>query len=104
MTVTALLSVAPVKEGSMAEDVAGVIDTIDEFDVVYETNPMGTVIQTETIDELLAVVAAAHKSVEGSRVSTFLKVDDKRTSEKPSKAKVEDVEAILGREARSDWK
>lgn len=87
----------------MAEDVAGVIDTIDEFDVIYETNPMGTVIQTETIDELLEVVAAAHKSVDSSRVSTFLKVDDKRTSGKPSKAKVQDVEEILGREARSGW-
>lgn len=87
----------------MAEDVAGVIETIDEFDVTYETNPMGTVIQTETIDELLEVVAAAHKSVDGSRVGTFLKVDDKRETEKPSKAKVEDVEAILGREAKSNW-
>lgn len=102
MTVTALLSVAPVKEGSMAEDVAEVIETIDEFDVTYETNPMGTVIQTDSIDELLEVVAAAHKAVDGPRVSTFLKVDDKRTTDKPSNAKVTDVEEILGREARSD--
>jgi uncharacterized protein (TIGR00106 family) len=102
MTVVALLSVAPVTEGSMAADVADAVAALDDFDVSYETNPMGTVIETDDIDELLAAVAAAHKAVEGDRVSTFLKVDDKRTSEEPAAAKVAGVEAVLGREARRE--
>ncbi|WP_159899828.1 MTH1187 family thiamine-binding protein [Salinirussus salinus] len=102
MTVIAMLSVAPVREGSMAGDVADAVAALEGFDVSYETNPMGTVIEAEDIDTLLAAVAAAHKAVDADRVSTFLKVDDKRTVDQRAREKVEDVEAELGREARSD--
>lgn len=101
MTVVALLSVAPVKADSMAEDVADAIAALDEFNVEYETNPMGTVIEAKDIDTLLAAVAAAHKAVDADRVSTFLKVDDKRDVEFSAAEKVESVEDHLGREARS---
>lgn len=100
MTVIALLSVAPVTEESMAEDVATAIEALDEFDVAYETNPMGTVIEADDIDTLLAAVSAAHEAVEADRVSTLLKIDDKRTEERSAQAKVDDVEAILGRPAK----
>jgi uncharacterized protein (TIGR00106 family) len=102
MTVVALLSVAPVVEGSMAGEVAKAVDALEAFDVSYETNPMGTVIETDSIDELLAAVAAAHGAVDGDRVSTVLKIDDKRTSDEPARAKVEHVEERLGRPARTE--
>ena len=102
MTVVALLSVAPVRDGSMAEDVADAVAALDDFDVSYEMNPMGTVIETDSIDELLAAVAAAHKAVDGDRVSTFLKVDDKRTSDESARDKVEHVEDHLGKPAKRD--
>ena len=100
MTVIAMLSVAPVIEGSMAAEVATAIAALDDFDVSYETNPMGTVIEADDIDTLLAAVGAAHKAVDGDRVSTFLKVDDKRTREQRAGEKVERVEEELGREAK----
>ena len=102
MTVIALLSVAPVIEESMAEEVAEAVATLDEFDVSYETNPMGTVIEADDVDTLLAAVGAAHKSVDGDRVSTFLKIDDKRAADTTAERKVEAVEEHLGREARRD--
>jgi uncharacterized protein (TIGR00106 family) len=102
MTVIAMLSVAPVTEDSMASDVADAVDALDEFDVSYETNPMGTVIEAPDIDALLDAVAAAHNAVDGDRVSTFLKVDDKRTSDASAQHKVDAVERELGREPRSD--
>ena len=102
MTVVALLSVAPVIEDSMAGEVAKAVAALDDFDVSYETNPMGTVIEADDIDTLLEAVAAAHKAVDGDRVSTFLKVDDKRTSTKSARSKVEGVEEALGREARKE--
>jgi uncharacterized protein (TIGR00106 family) len=102
MTVVALLSVAPVREGSMAEDVAVAVAALDDFAVSYETNPMGTVVEAEDIDTLLEAVAAAHKAVDADRVSTFLKVDDKRASDESARAKVEHVEERLGRPARGD--
>jgi uncharacterized protein (TIGR00106 family) len=102
MTIVALLSVAPVREGSMAGEVARAVAALDEFDVTYETNPMGTVIEADDIEELLAAVAAAHTAVEGDRVSTFLKIDDKRTVDQRAIEKVEAVERELGRPARRD--
>jgi uncharacterized protein (TIGR00106 family) len=102
MTVVALLSVAPVTEGSMAPEVAKAVAALDEFDVSYETNPMGTVIEADDIDTLLEAVAASHKAVDGDRVSTFLKVDDKRASTKSARSKVDRVEGELGREARRE--
>ena len=102
MTVVALLSVAPVEKGSMAGEIANAVDALDEFDVSYETNPMGTVIETESVDELFAAVQAAHEAVDGDRVSTVLKIDDKRSSDESAVEKVAAVEHELGREARSD--
>lgn len=102
MSVIALLSVAPVREGSMGEEVAKAVAALDDFDVSYETNPMGTVIEADTIDELFAAAAAAHKAVDGDRVSTVLKIDDKRTKDQRAREKVEAVEEALGREARRE--
>ncbi|KTG27901.1 MTH1187 family thiamine-binding protein [Haloferax profundi] len=102
MTVIAMLSVAPVIEGSMSSEVAKAVAALDDFDVSYETNPMGTVIEADDIDELLAAVGAAHKAVDGDRVSTFLKVDDKRTSDQRAADKVSAVEDHLGRPAKRD--
>ncbi|KAB1193697.1 MTH1187 family thiamine-binding protein [Haloferax sp. MBLA0076] len=102
MTVIAMLSVAPVVEGSMSSEVAKAVAALDDFDVSYETNPMGTVIEADDIDELLAAVGAAHKAVDGDRVSTFLKVDDKRTSDQRAADKVSAVEKHLGRPAKRD--
>lgn len=100
MTTVALLSVAPVTEGSMASEVAKAVEALDAFDVAYETNPMGTVIESEDAGELFAAARAAHEAVDGDRVSTFLKIDDKRTSDSSASGKVEAVERELGREAR----
>jgi len=85
----------------MAEDVAKAVAALEEFDIAYETNPMGTVIEAEDIDTLLAAVAAAHKAVDADRVSTFLKIDDKRANHARAREKVEHVEELLGHEARS---
>ncbi|WP_458190593.1 MTH1187 family thiamine-binding protein [Haladaptatus sp. NG-WS-4] len=102
MTVIALLSVAPVVEDSMASEVAKAVEALDEFDVSYETNPMGTVIEADSVDELFAAAQAAHEAVDGDRVSTFLKIDDKRTRDQRASEKVTAVEDALGREARRD--
>lgn len=98
MTVIALLSVAPVIEDSMAGDIATAIEALDEHDVQYETNPMGTVIEAESTDELFAAVQAAHDAVDADRVSTVLKIDDKRSRETSAQEKVDAVAEELGRQ------
>ena len=102
MTVIALLSVAPVREGSMSGEVAKAVDALSDFDVEYETNPMGTVIEAETAEELFAAARAAHETVDGDRVSTVLKIDDKRTSDESADEKVDAVADELGREPNSN--
>jgi uncharacterized protein (TIGR00106 family) len=100
MTVFGFLSVAPVREGGMAEDVAAAVAAIEEFPVAYETTPMGTVIEADDVGDLLDAVEAAHRAVDADRVSTFLKIDDKRGVEQSAGEKVDDVEAVLGHEAK----
>lgn len=102
MTVVALLSVAPVIEGSMADEVAKAVAALDEFDVSYETNPMGTVIEADSTEELFDAARAAHEAVDGDRVSTFLKIDDKRAREQRAREKVDAVEESLGRAAKRE--
>jgi uncharacterized protein (TIGR00106 family) len=102
VTVIALLSVAPVVEDSMADEVAKAVAALDEAGVAYETNPMGTVIETEDVGTLFEAVEAAHEAVDGDRVSTFLKIDDKRTTDQRAFEKVDAVEAELGHAATSE--
>lgn len=101
MTVIGFLSVAPVIEDSMSGEVAKAVEALEEFDVEYETTPMGTTIEAGDIDELFAAVQAAHEAIEADRVSTVLKIDDKRASNQSAQEKVEAVEEHLGRAASS---
>ena len=100
MTVVALLSVAPVIEGSMSAEVAKAVDALEGFDVAYETNPMGTVIEADDVGTLFAAAQAAHEAVDADRVSTVLKIDDNRAREGRAREKTKAVEAHLGRPAR----
>jgi len=102
MTTIGFLSVAPVTEGSMAGEVAKAVAALDDFDVSYETTPMGTTIEADSVGELFAAARAAHEAVDGDRVSTFLKIDDKRTTDQRASEKVEAVEDALGREAKRE--
>lgn len=102
MTAIGFLSVAPVIEGSMSEEVAAAVEALEAYDVEYETTPMGTVIEAETAAAVFAAAQGAHEAVDGDRVSTVLKLDDKRGVETTADAKVAAVEEHLGRAARSD--
>ena len=85
----------------MSGEVAKAVDALEGFDVRYETNPMGTVIEADDIGTLFAAAQAAHEAVDGDRVSTVLKIDDKRGRGGRAREKVESVEDHLGRPARS---
>ena len=102
MTVFGFLSVAPVREGSMATEVAAAVAALEAFPVAYETTPMGTVIEAEDVGDLFDAAEAAHRAVDADRVSTVLKIDDKRSVDQRASEKVEEVESVLGREARRE--
>jgi len=63
---------------------------------------MGTIIEADDSRELFDAAHAAHEAVDADRVETFLKVDDKRTVDQSAAEKVDAVEDVLGRAARSE--
>lgn len=96
MTTVAELTVLPVVEGSMAREIAKAVDALEDFDVDYETNAMGTVLESEDAAEVFRAARAAHEAVDGRRVFTDLRLDDEAEREN-AEQKVEAVERALGR-------
>lgn len=101
MTVFGLLRVTPITEGDITADVAAAVDALEAFDVEYETTPMATTLEAESVSELFAACAAAHEAVDAAEVQTLVQVDEKDKSMSAAD-KVDAVETELGREAKSD--
>lgn len=104
MTVTAMLSVAPIDSPEVDFDaqIAKAIDALEDYEVRYETHPMETTIEAETLDEVFAAAQGATEAVAGSRVSTKLKIDHFREDDLAVEEKVDRVETHLGRPAASE--
>ena len=90
--IIAQLSIAPIGKGtSISKYVKIVLETLKKEHVTFETNAMGTVIETEDIKTLFHVVQRAHEAVVkagGQRVITELKIDDRRDKEATMKSKL----------------
>ena len=102
MTAIAELNIIPVRKGSMSGEIAKVVEALEAFDITYETNPMGTILEADDVQELFTAAEAAHGAVDEDRVITTLGIDDKRTVHQRASEKVTAVEDQLGREARRD--
>jgi uncharacterized protein (TIGR00106 family) len=103
MTVTAMLSVAPIDspEADFDAEIAKAIDALEDYDVRYETHPMETTIEAESLDDVFAAAQGATEAVDASRVSTKLKIDHFREEDLAVEEKVDRVETHLGRPARN---
>jgi len=88
------------REGSsVSKQVAKIIDTIDKSGVKYQLTPMGTVVETDTMQEALDVIALAYEQVKDcERVYSSLKFDIRHNSEDRLKNKIKSVEDKLQRE------
>lgn len=104
MTVTASLSVAPLDDLDVDFDaeIAAAIDALDDCAVRYETHPMETTLEADSLDAVFAAAQTATEAVDARRVSTTLKIDHFREESLAIEEKVSRVEAHLGREARSE--
>jgi len=104
MTVTAMLSVAPLDSPDVDFDaeIAKAIDALEEYDVHYETHPMETTIEADSLDEVFAAAQGATEAVDAGRVSTKLKIDHFREEDLAVEEKVDRVETHLGRTAASE--
>jgi uncharacterized protein (TIGR00106 family) len=95
-------SITPIGKGaSVTEYVARCLDLVDRSGLDYRLNPMGTVVEGP-FDEVLALIARCHKAVAADceRVSTIVKIDDRRGASRQIEGKVTRVETALGRKLR----
>ncbi|MBD3797323.1 MAG: MTH1187 family thiamine-binding protein [Campylobacterales bacterium] len=90
------------REGSsVSKQVAKIIDAIDKSGVTYKLTPMGTIVETQTMQEALDLIALAYEQVkECERVYSSLKFDIRHDSEDRLKSKIKSVESHLNREIK----
>jgi len=97
----AFLTITPLGTGtpSVSHYVAGVERILAETGLKHQLTAMGTIIEGE-VDEILAVVRRMHEQpfAQGAlRVSTSLRIDDRRDKEHTIAGKMRSVEEKLGR-------
>ncbi|MFA5233735.1 MAG: MTH1187 family thiamine-binding protein [Sulfurimonas sp.] len=87
------------REGSsVSKQVSKVIDAIDKSGVAYQLTPMGTVIETQTIREALAIIELAYEQLQDcERVYSSLKFDIRKNQKNRLKSKIASVEKVLKR-------
>jgi uncharacterized protein (TIGR00106 family) len=84
LTVMAELSVVPLGTGSteLSTYVAEAIKMIKQTKgVKWQLTPMGTIVETDSLDKLFILVREAHEAlfkIGARRVSTLIKIDDRR--------------------------
>jgi uncharacterized protein (TIGR00106 family) len=96
-------SVTPIGAGvSVGKYVAECLKIVDESGLDYRFNPMGTVVQGD-FDDVMALIAKCHKAVRKKckRVSTVIKIDDRKGAEGALTEKVASVQSIIGRKLRT---
>jgi uncharacterized protein (TIGR00106 family) len=97
LTITPIGTATP----SVSRYVAGVQRILERSGLVHQLTAMGTIIEGD-LDRILAVVREMHEAPFGEgavRVSTLLKIDDRRDKEHTIARKMRSVEEKLGRRA-----
>jgi uncharacterized protein (TIGR00106 family) len=100
MSVLLDLSIFPVDQGGgVSAFVAPVIAMIRDSGHDYRLSPMGTLVETETLPEALALVERAYAILEGmgcGRVYATTKLDIRQGQSGRLSGKVESVRRIIG--------
>lgn len=98
--ISAEITITPIgtSKTSLSHYVAAAVLALKELGIKYELSGMGTLLETETPQELFKAIEAAHEAVfrEGAqRVTTSVKIDDRRDVERSLNDKVSSVEKRL---------
>lgn len=90
------------KAGGVSRYVARCLAIVDRSGLDYRLNPMGTVVEGP-FDEVLALIAKCHEAVakDCERVSTVIKIDDRKGVRNQIESKIASVERVLGRKLRT---
>ncbi len=84
---------------SKSEYVGRIIKMIDESGVAYQLTPMGTIIETDTLDDAFEIVKRSYALLETdcNRVYSSLKIDIRKKRDNRLKTKIESVEKKVGK-------
>ncbi|WP_457639794.1 MTH1187 family thiamine-binding protein [Persephonella sp.] len=100
MSVLVEFAMFPTDKGeSVSPYVSRIIKMIDESGVPYKLTPMGTVFETETMEEALQIIQNAYKQLEKdcNRVYSVVKFDIRKGKSNRLVQKIESVEKKLGK-------
>ena len=91
------------KTQSKSAFVARVLDIVDKSGLEYQLTPMGTIIEGETVEEVLSVINKAYEElqIDCDRVYSSIKIDYRKGPAGRLNKKVGSVEAKLGRKLNS---
>ena len=96
-------SMFPTDKGeSVSPYVSRIIKMIDESGIPYKLTPMGTVFETNTMEEALEIINKAYRQLEPdcNRIYTVIKMDIRKNAQNRIEGKVRSVEAKLGKEVK----
>lgn len=99
MSVLMEFSMFPTDKGESASQwVSKIINMIRESNVEYQLTPMGTIIETETIEEALAIVQKAYNvlALDCNRVYSSIKFDIRKKRKNAMKEKIKSIESKIG--------
>ena len=100
MSLMAIVSMTPLGKGeSVSQYVAKVVAEIDKSGIPYVITPMGTIIESETWDELMDVLKRGFDSMarDCPRISICIKIDYRKGKSGRIERKVESLEDKLGK-------
>lgn len=100
MSVLLEFAMFPTDKGeSVSPYVSKIIQMIRESGATYQLTPMGTIIETETMPEALAIVQQSYDVLEPdcNRVYASLKIDIRKGKTKCLTQKIISVENIIGK-------
>jgi len=100
MSVLLEFAMFPIDKGeSVSPYVSKLIHNIRESGVAYQLTPMGTIIETKTMAEALAIVQQSYDILEPDcdRVYSTLTIDVRKGKSQCLTQKVESIENIIGK-------
>ena len=86
--------IVPLGEKSLSRYVAEVVKLLERKEVKYQLTPMATIIEVPTVREAFDIIEEAHElmfNLGAERVSTTVRIDDRRDKERKMEDKVESV-------------
>ncbi len=99
MSVLLEFAMFPTDKGvSVSSYVSRIIKMIKESGVSYQLTPMGTIIETETMDEALVIVKKSYEQLEpdSDRIYSSLKFDIRKGERNRMKKKINSIESKIG--------